>query len=147
MICEPIWQLTPSSDRFFSAARAFINRLRVGDVDAEFMRRGRWKCRRAWPRPRPDSRAAPREPSRGGARQRVDQRQFRLRFAIEVLTSRRQRLVDLAARFPDSRKNHRLRIAAGLQHAIQLAAGNDVEARAGLRQQLQDRQIALALTA
>ncbi len=37
------------------------------------------------------------------------------------------------------------RIRAGLQYAEQFAAGNDIEARAGFGQQLQNREIAVGL--
>ena len=78
-------------------------------------------------------------------RQSVDQRQLRLRFAIENENSGGQRRVDFGRGFADAREYDLLGIAAGLQHAKQLAAGNDVESRSGLGQQPQHGQVAIGL--
>jgi hypothetical protein len=66
-------------------------------------------------------------------RQRVDQRQLRLRFAIETKMPAGERGVDSGAVLPTPEKTIFLGIAAGLEHAVEFASGNDVETRAGLR--------------
>ena len=77
--------------------------------------------------------------------QRIDQRQLGFGFAVEAFDLVLERVVDLLRSFADAGEDDGPRIGAGFQHAKQLAAGNDVESRAGFGEQLQDRQIAVGL--
>ena len=70
----------------------------------------------------------------------VDQRQFRFRLAIEAVDAARERVFHFGRGLAHAGENHLGRIAAGLEHAKQFAAGNDVEARAGFGQQRQHGQ-------
>src|SRR5262249_1711950 len=68
----------------------------------------------------------------------VDQGQLRLRLAVEAVDAAGEGVLHLVRRLTDAGENDLSRIAAGLENAVQLAAGNDVEARARLGQQRQD---------
>ena len=70
----------------------------------------------------------------------IDQRQLRFRLAIEAVNAAGQRVFDFAGGLAHAGEDHPRWVAAGLQHAKQFAAGNDVEARAGLRQQGENGQ-------
>ena len=67
----------------------------------------------------------------------VDQREFRFRLAIEAVNAAGERVFHLGRGLTDTGEDHLRRVAAGLQYAIQLTAGNDIESRARLRQQRQ----------
>ena len=116
-------------------ARALVDRFGLARCRCRTCARAvRSKCTDASTRPRRDSRAAAKPactPRR--ARQRIDQRQFRLRLAIEHADAALERVIHLRGGLAHAGKNH---LATDrrprLQHAIQFAAGNDVESRAGL---------------
>ena len=78
-------------------------------------------------------------------RQRVDQRELRLGFAVEVMNARGQRFADFRGGFADARKNDLRRIASGPEDAEQFAAGDDIEARAFGCQQAQHGEISVGL--
>ena len=73
----------------------------------------------------------------------IDQRQLGFRFAIEAADIVLERVVDFLRGFPTPEKTTLRGIAAGFENAEQFAAGDDVESRAGIREQPQDRQIAV----
>ena len=66
--------------------------------------------------------------------QRVDQRQFGFGFAVEGEDSGFEGRVDFRGCFPYTGEHDVTGIAAGLEHAVQLAAADDVESRSGRRQ-------------
>src|SRR5579863_1452513 len=78
-------------------------------------------------------------------RQGIDQRELGFGFAVETFDLVFERVVDLLRGLADAGKNDGRRVCASLQRAKQLAAGDDVEARARLDQQLQDRKVAVSL--
>ena len=65
----------------------------------------------------------------------VDQREFRLGFAIEAVDAAFQRIFHFRGGLADAGEDDLRRVAARLKDAVQFAAGDDVEARAGLGQQ------------
>ena len=75
--------------------------------------------------------------------QRVDQRQFGLRFAVENEDAGFESGVDFGRGFADAGEDDFLGIAAGFQDAEELASGDDVESGAGFCEQTQDREVAV----
>ena len=76
-------------------------------------------------------------------RQGVDQRQFRFRFAVENEDAGFESRVDFGRGFADAREDDLLRIAAGFEHAEELASGNDVESGTGFCEQAEDGEVAI----
>ena len=72
----------------------------------------------------------------------VDPFQFRKRFQAEIEDLVFDRQFDLLGALSDARVDAFLRIAARVDDALKLAAGNDVEAGAGLGEKFQDVDIA-----
>ena len=75
----------------------------------------------------------------------VDQREFRLRFAVEAVDAAFQRVFHFRGGLADAGEDDLRGVAAGLKDAVQLAAGDDVETRAGLGQQRQHGQRGVGL--
>src|SRR3984957_10257153 len=75
--------------------------------------------------------------------ERINQRQFGLRLAVETLDVVFERVVDLLRLLADARKDDSPRIRASIQRTEQLTAGYNVEARAGFAEQSQNRQVAI----
>ena len=71
--------------------------------------------------------------------------QLRRRLHIKTANPGRERRLQLRIRFRHTGKHHLRRIAAGLQHPRQLAAGNNIKPRALRREQAQNRQIRIRL--
>ena len=68
-----------------------------------------------------------------------------LAFDVEAAHARLQRLRHLGARFANAREHDAARVAARGEHARELAARDDVEAAAGLREGLQHGQAGIGL--
>ena len=80
------------------------------------------------------------------ARARREQLQLRLALHVELENVRLKRAVDLRRRLAHAGKHHPPRsLRRRGQHPFQFAAGNNVEARPALRQQLQNRQRRIGL--
>ena len=79
------------------------------------------------------------------ARNMVNQLQFGDRLHVETANTRRQRLPDFSCGLAHAGEHNTGRVAAGTQHARQLAAGDDVETAAQPRQGLQHRQVGVGL--
>src|SRR5947209_14603720 len=62
---------------------------------------------------------------------------LRLRFTVETMNPFLEGKADLRSRLSDARKNNPSRISPGLEHAMEFAAGNYVEARSFLGQEPQ----------
>ena len=75
----------------------------------------------------------------------VDQREFRLGFAIETVYAAFQSIFHFRGGFADAGKHDLRRVSARLQDAVQLAAGDDVEARAGLGKNAENGQRGVGL--
>jgi hypothetical protein len=71
----------------------------------------------------------------------IDLLQLGFAFDVEGEDALRERVIDFVAGFTDTRKGATRRLAASLEHAKKLTAGDDVEARALLRKQAQDRSV------
>ncbi len=77
------------------------------------------------------------EPARAGGQQR----ELRLAFHVELENSRVQRQVNLRGRLAHTGEdNPARRFRRGGQYALQFAAGDDVESRAAIGKQLENRQ-------
>ena len=57
----------------------------------------------------------------------VDQREFRLRFAVEAVDAALQRVFHFRGGFADAGEDDLRGVAAGLKDAVEFAAGDDVE--------------------
>src|SRR5947199_760543 len=68
----------------------------------------------------------------------MDVIQLHFTLDIEAVNALLERELDLLARFADPGERATRRIAPGCYHAIELAAGNDVETRVRVCEQLQD---------
>ena len=79
------------------------------------------------------------------ARDLVDELQFRDAFHIKRIDAGRQRLLDFGAGLADAREIALGRLAAGLQHARQFPAADQVESAAALRQQVENGQVRVGL--
>ena len=71
----------------------------------------------------------------------IDVIQLRFALDIEAVNTLLERVFDLLTRFAHSGERAARRIAPSCDHTIKLAAGNDVEARARIGEQVQDRAI------
>ena len=69
--------------------------------------------------------------------------EFRSALDVERTDADLQREVDFGAGLADAGEDHRGRIAAGAEHAFEFAAGDDVEAGAERREQIQNREVAV----
>ena len=69
------------------------------------------------------------------------QSQFRLAFDVETQDVLVERVFDFFPRFADAGESAFPRIASGFEDAEKFAAGNDIEAGAGLGEQFQDGAI------
>ena len=78
-------------------------------------------------------------------RHAVQPAQFGGGLHVEAVDAGGQRLAHLGLGLSYTGEHHLAGIAAGAQHALQLAAGDDVEAGAGLSQRLQHRQVGVGL--
>lgn len=76
---------------------------------------------------------------------RRDRVEFPFALDVEHQDLRLERCADLIIRLADAGEHDFRRIGAGLLHAVQLAAGDDVEAAAGLAEQLEDAEIRVGL--
>jgi hypothetical protein len=79
------------------------------------------------------------------ARDFVDELQLRLGLDVEAVNPLLQRVADLLPGLADAREGAFRRVAAGLQHAEKLAAGDDVEPRAPLREQVEHGDVRVCL--
>ena len=75
----------------------------------------------------------------------VDQGEFRLGFAVEAVYAALQRVFHFGGGFADAREDDLRGIAAGLKDAVEFAAGDDVETRAGLGEERQHGQRGVGL--
>ena len=71
--------------------------------------------------------------------------QLRRRFHIKTANPGSKRRLQLRIRFRDTGKDHPRRVAARLQHPRQLAAGNNIKARAFIGEQAQNGEIRVRL--
>ena len=121
-----------------TAARARRPRLLRRSRSRTCARSAPWKCRGAWRRPRRDSREwrnpafTPRRAASASiSASSASDSQLKLWMPL------RQRVLHLLGGLADPGKHHLGGVAARLHHPVQLAAGDDVEARPGARQQRQ----------
>ena len=78
-------------------------------------------------------------------RDAIDAGQFRFTLDVEGKDAFRERVLDFRARFTDTGESALCRRAASFQNPKQFAAGNNVEARAFIHEQTQDRAIRVCL--
>src|SRR6185312_13037743 len=134
----------PFEQQVLKLAGALIDCLCLADVDSEFVTQtpgsdmGVSIGGYVWIHTKSDTRL-----DSAAVRQRVHQGELGLRLAVERENSRVEGGVDLLRGLADARKNHLSRITAGFENPMQLAAGDDVEPSAGVRQQTQNRQVAV----
>ncbi|ROO25712.1 hypothetical protein SAHL_13755 [Salinisphaera orenii YIM 95161] len=78
-------------------------------------------------------------------RDRVDAHQLGLRLDVEAGDADLERALDLVDALAHAGKHHPRRIAAGRDHAFELAHRDDIEAAAQIRQQAEHAEIAVGL--
>jgi hypothetical protein len=71
--------------------------------------------------------------------------QFRHRFDVEAAHAYLQGARHLRNRFPDAGEQHLLRVAAGGDHPLEFAPGNDVETATEATHQFHDGEVAVGL--
>ena len=87
-----------------------------------------------------DGRAAPQAAGHCG-----DALELGFRFDVDAENPVRERGLDLGRALADAREQHARGSAAGGEHALELAARDDVEARAQARQQCKHREVRIRL--
>ena len=75
----------------------------------------------------------------------VDQREFRFGFAVEAVDAAFQRVFHFGGGLADAGEDDLRGVAAGLKDAIEFAAGDDVETRAGLGEEGENGQRGVGL--